>query len=459
MNNRHAHGPDGKAKQYLPATGSEVGTAAMRVGVLSAVVKAVGAIKVVYLANLFGTHDELDAYLIAFLLPSFAADIAGGALTSALIPCFVAAREREGMEAVHRLFSNLMVATLVCLGLLSVLLAAGADWIMGWMGAGFDPAKISLTRSLFYLMLPILAMSGLGAMWRAVLNSQGQFSLAAVVQVLTPLHTMLVAAMAAREWGAYSLAVGSLGGALLEIVVLASALRGNQMPFRLRWFPNDAATRSALKQFLPLVSASLVLGVGTLVTQILAARLPSGSVSALNYANKVVNVILIVGPTALGTVVLPHFSQLWARGERSVAWKNFRTYGWLVLAVTIPATAVFIVFSEPLIRLLYERGAFTAADTKMVAVAQNYFVLQLPAVIISVLAVRLLTSMQLNWQLLRAAVVNLLVLGTSSFLLMSRMGIAGLAMASSIAASFYTIYLLAVLWTEKKKESEGAADA
>ena len=119
--------------------------------------------------------------------------------------------------------------------------------------------------------------------------------------------------------------------------------------------------RTVMAQYAPMVAGAFLMSSTVLVDQAMAAMLESGSVATLNYANKVVATLLGIGAMALGTAVLPHFSRMVAAEEWTGVRHTLKTYTRLILMVSIPLTILLFLFSETIIKLLFERGAFSAA--------------------------------------------------------------------------------------------------
>src|SRR5579863_5532619 len=138
-------------------------------------------------ANYFGRGDALDAYLIAYVLPSFVVNIVAGSFNSAVIPTYVEVRETEGAQAAQRLFSGAMIWSLAVLAAISLLLALLAPWYLPPLASGFTPAKLLLTRNLLYVLLPLIVMSAITVNGTAVLNAGERFALPAALPILAPL--------------------------------------------------------------------------------------------------------------------------------------------------------------------------------------------------------------------------------------------------------------------------------
>src|SRR6476646_9750095 len=133
----------------------------VRIGALTLLVKLAGALKTVAIARYFGRGDLLDAYLMAFVIPSFAGDVLAGAITQSLLPVFFEIRESQGRLQAQQLYSNVLRGALALLSAISLAVALGAAPLLHLIASGFTPAKIQLTRALLFIMLPILPLSAL----------------------------------------------------------------------------------------------------------------------------------------------------------------------------------------------------------------------------------------------------------------------------------------------------------
>ena len=403
-------------------------------------VKLAAVAKEVVVAHQFGTADALDAFLIAFLLPSFAMNVVAGSFNAALIPTFIQVREREGRQAAQQLFSSVMVSSTVLLVAVSALLALTARYILPFLGSGFGPEKMGLTCSLLYVLLPALLISGLVTIWAAVLNAGERFALAAMAPIMTPIVIVVALLALGRVWGIYSLAVGTVGGFMLEAALLAWGLKRQGFSLVPRWHSMNAYMKQVMSQYAPMVAGGLLMGSTTLVDQSMAAMLGSGSVSALSYGNKIVAFILGVGSLGLSTAVFPHFCRMVAVSDWIGVRYTLKTYSRLVLVVTVPFTLILIYFSESIVRLVFERGAFTMADTRIVGQVQAFYLLQVPFYMLGITVVRLISSLKANIVLMKAAFVNLFSNIILNYMLMQWLGIAGIALSTAI------VYLISLIY-------------
>jgi len=419
--------------------------ALLTVGGLAVVVKLASTAKELVVAHQFGTGDALDAFLIAFLLPSFTIQMVAGTFRLALIPTYVQIREQEGQDATQRLFSNAMVWSTASLAAISVLLALLAPYVLPIMASGFGPEKLALTTSLFYLFLPALVISGLSTIWKAILNAGERFALVALAPIMIPVVAVAVLLVMGGVWGIYALAVGTVIGFVLEAGLLALSLKRRKFSLLPRWYGMYPAMRKVINQCPPLLATYVFMGSAVFVDQAMAAVLGSGSVSTLNYANRVVGPLLEVGGLALGTAVLPHLSRMSAADDWRGVRHTLKTYTRLILLTTVPLTLILVYFSEPLVSLLFQRGAFTAEDTHLVAQVQAALLLQLPFYMLSTLLVQLVYSTHSNRALMVSAIVSLLLDVVLNYALMQYFGVVGIAL-STVFVYIGTLVFLLVMY-------------
>jgi putative peptidoglycan lipid II flippase len=402
------------------------------VGGVTVVVKLAAAAKEIVVASQFGTSDELDAFLIAFLLPQFAINLIGGSLNAALIPTYLQVREQEGQGAAQRLLSGVMVLSVGFLVGLSIVLAVTASYVLPLVASGFSPEKVAVARSLYYGLLATLVLSGLATTWGAVLNAENRFALPAAAPVATSILTVLVVIGIAKQWGGHALVLGTVGGVLIETTVLGWALAREGVSLIPRWSGISPAVKEVLRQYAPMVAAGFLMGGAGVVSQSMAAMLDSGSVSALAYGNKVTSLIIGIGAVAVSRAVLPHFSRM----VIAMDWDGLRhtllTYSRWLLIVTLPVTLALIYFSEAIVAVLFQRGAFTEADTNLVGRVQAMVLLQVPLYMVSMLFVRLISAFKANHLMLWGNVINLCLCVALTYVFMQWFGVVGVALATSV---------------------------
>jgi putative peptidoglycan lipid II flippase len=406
--------------------------AALTVALVGLLAKAAVTGKELLIARTFGRNDTLDAFLIAFLLPSFTVTLLVGALASALIPVLVQARQKAGEAAAQKLVSNMASLCLLALIAIAVILALLAPYYLPWLGSSFSADKLHLTRKLIYWLSPWIIFNGIAIFTASVLNAGEKFAMPAIVPIVTPLLTMLFIVFAVERWGAFSLAAGTVSGGLVEAAWLGGILRRHGTRVSFRWSGMDANVRAVLQQFAPMLVGAFLMGSTTVVDQSMAAMLSGGSVAALSYGNKIVSAILAIGATALSTAVLPYFSKMAAIGDWQGLRHTLKRFSFLVFAAATPLTLLLMVFSRAIIRLLFQRGAFTGADTELVHWVLICYSLQIPFYVCGMLFVRFLSAVRRNDLLMYASTLNLALDIALNLILMKYWGVSGIALSTSL---------------------------
>lgn len=414
--------------------------AALLIGVTTALVKLVSMVKELIVAGTFGRGDELDAFLIAFVLPSFAINVVGGSFNAALVPTFVDVRDNKGAADAQKLFSSVVVLSTFLLVIVAMVLAILAPFILPYLGSAFNPKKLVLTRNLFYVMLPIMIIKGLATTWGAVLGAAERFALISFAPAAIPLAIILTLVLVGGVWGIFAMAIGTLAGFILEAGILANGLKRHGLSLIPRWHGLDSSVKKVLGQYGPMIAAGVLMGSTELVDQSMAAALEPGSVSALSYGNKLVAFALGIGATGLGTAALPYLSQMVARRDWSGIRNTLKRYLCIIFLVTVPLVAVLIFFSEDLVRLIFERGAFLKHDTQLVGKVQARYLLQVPFYVCGIFLVRLISALKANHVLMWGTMISVVLNVTLNYLFMKWMGVAGIALSTSV------VYFIAFLY-------------
>lgn len=406
--------------------------AASTVGMISLVVKFASMGKEVATANYFGRGDALDAYLIALMVPFFITSLVSVSMNAALVPTYVEVKRWEGEEAAQKLLSGAMVWTGTLLLTLSALLAVLAPVIFHLIAPGFGPEKIHLTVRLFYVLMPMILLSGVSTNCAGVLNSMKCFWLPACTPAISPLVMVVLLMTSSRVLGVWALPIGVVVGASCECALLITALRRRGISVRPKWSGQTAAIRTVRSQYIPLLIGSLMTSGVTIVDQTMAAQLHAGSVAALGYGNRVISMFVTLTSMSLSAAVIPHFSDMVSKREWKQCRHTLNTYSRLILVITVPLCIAIILLSKPLVILLFRHGAFSAQDADLVARIQAFYALQIPPFAVSILFVRLLTAMKRNDLVMTCALLNLVLDVILNLICIKFFGLPGIALSTSL---------------------------
>ncbi len=323
----------------------------------------------------FGTGAELDAYLAAFRVPDLLFQlVAGGALGSAFIPVFTGCLARRDLTGAWRVFSAVVNLILILLTVLAAIAAVVAPWLVRTLLApGFTPAQQALTVSLMRWMLVSTVIFGVSGILMGVLNSLQHFLLPALAPILYNLSIIAGAWFLAPALGVYGLVIGVVVGAALHLDVQLFGLWWHNARYQLTLGLRDPAVHEVGRLMAPRVLGLAAVQVNFWVNTLLASSLPAGSLSALNYAWMLMLLPQGIVAQGVATAAFPTFAALEAQGRRAELRRTLSDTLRGVLFLAIPAAAGLFAWRVPLIRLLLERGEFTARSTELTAVALAFY--------------------------------------------------------------------------------------
>ncbi|MGL6291512.1 MAG: murein biosynthesis integral membrane protein MurJ [Silanimonas sp.] len=324
--------------------------------------------KTMLVAALFGASASLDAFWVAYSLPLLLPSLLTTVVTVAFVPRFMASLEgRDGPEAwagANTFFTVIIGISLVA----SVAMYVYADALVGWLAPGLATEARAEAVSLSRLLLPCVPLLTLSSVLSALSNARERFVLPALEGVLTNVTVIAAALLLATHLGVTALTLGVLAGFVLQAGVL---LWGNRADLRRSIRPRLALRHpdflGPAAHLLPLFVGSAGSVLTGLINQYFLSHGDEGAISAMAYAAMFAFLPVEVFAQAVITTVYPTFGRHFARGEVDAAAKAFADGVRFLLFLTLPAAVLLILFAEPMVALLLERGAFTAAQTALTA--------------------------------------------------------------------------------------------
>jgi len=335
-----------------------------------------GLARNVVLAQQFGTGREYEAFIAALIVPDLVFQIlAGGAVGSAFIPVFKGYFARDDEDEAWRFTSKVMSLAFAATAPVALVLALLARPLTELLVPGWDAADKDLTATLMRTMMispAIFALSGFAA---SVLNSFQRFALAALAPIVYNL-AIILSALLLRPFGIEGVAVGVAVGALLHLLVQVPGLIGLGMRFRFSLDIAHAGVREVLTLMGPRMIGLGVTQVNQLVNVMLASYLVVGSIGYLNVAWLMVMTPLVLA-MAVSTAVFPTLAEESAQDNPEAVKEVFLISLRSILFLSVPMAIGLMVLGEPLIRLFFERGEFTAESTRMTAFALTFYAIGL----------------------------------------------------------------------------------
>jgi putative peptidoglycan lipid II flippase len=426
--------------------------AAAAVAAAGILVKVVATFKEFAVAGVYGRSDAMDAFLAAFLIPNLLINLISESMNQALVPTLIRVREREGHERAQQLLSSSMLWVCVLLTAATILMAVGARGIFPLIGSHFGAEKLELSIRLFYALLPVVLITGIATNCTAVLNTFDRFAVPALAPVATPLAIIVAALVWGGRYGIWAMAYATLVGALIQAGVVAWSLERCGYRFRLWWHGATAATREVAGQYGPVLLSGVVASGGLLVDQAMAAMLPAGSVSALAYANRFVSVVVTLLAGAVSSAVVPHFSRMIAHEDWTGCRHTLRTWVRLTALVSTPIALLLIGGSHWLIRTAFQHGVFGPRDTELVTPVLMMYAIQIPFYVSSRVFYRFLVALRRTDLIFYCGALNLGLDVVLNLVLMRWMGVAGIALATSLWMVSTFVFLWYWSWRLLPKE-------
>jgi len=336
------------------------------VGGLTLLSRLTGFARDIMLAAILGAGPVADAFFVAWRLPNhFRAIFAEGAFNAAFVPAYARIRATGGAAQAKvfgdRIFTLLFASQLVLLLLALVLTPA----VISLLAPGFsrDPGRFTLAVELTRITFPYLLLVTLVTLYGGILNALNRFAAAAAAPILLNGAMMATLALAASFSSAgHAAAWGVLGAGVLELLLVGGdALRNGVMTSfrRPRW---DADVKRFFAALGPATVGSAGMQIALLADTMIASFLSAGALSALYYADRLNQLPIGVIGIAAGTVVLPEMASRLAAGDEAGAAQAQNRAIELTLLLSLPCLAAFLLVPDLIMRALFMRGAFTAAD-------------------------------------------------------------------------------------------------
>jgi putative peptidoglycan lipid II flippase len=389
-------------------------------------------------ASFFGITAAASAFTVASQVPNLFSNLfSQAALSAAFVPVFTELLHKGRKEEAFRLASSLFWLILVVLGALTLIWMGLANFVMPLFTGTLSPSATSLTAGLSRVLFPVVLLLSVTGLLVGILQSYDEFTIPAlapavwnvvIVVGLVVLHTQYHGQNAI-----YAYAIAWLVATVVQMLLIAWALRKIEFRFSFHLDWHDSRVRQVLILFLPVTMSIGIINLDVFLNAGLGTLVSSHAPSAINDAFRIYMLPQGVFSVAVATVLFPTLSRLAARrdprGMRRTLGNGIRQINLLL----IPSAALMAALATPVVRLVYQRGAFGPGSTPVVATALFWFAFSLPFAGVNLLLGRTFFALQKPWIPTKLAALNIAVDIVVSLALYKPLGIAGLVIGTVAA--------------------------
>ena len=418
--------------------------------ILTGLSRVAGLMREVLASAFFGLTPAFSAFTFAFAIPNVVRSLfADSALSAAFVPIFTELQEEGKKREAFRLASTLLMVILVVLTAITLVFIATAGFVVPAIAPGkFSDHATDLAVGFSRVLFPIVLILGLNGLVVGILQAYDHFTIPALSALVWNIVIMAFL-VGARPFfhgddQLYAYAIGILVGTAVQFAMALPVLRTVGFHFEWSFDWRDPRVKRVFVLMLPVTLGLGLINFNALANYYLAGFVSEEGPRAIEAAFRLYMLPQGMFSVAIATVLFPQLSRLAARrdlpGLRATIGNGLR----LIFLMLLPAAAATAVLAEPMVRLVYQRGEFTASDTHLVATALFWFSFSLPFSGVNLLLTRSFFSLQRPWTVTYLSVANLVVnIGVSILLLPLGIGgvVAGTAIADLALAAAQYVYL------------------
>ncbi len=403
--------------------------------------KITGFFRDIVLAQTFGAGEITDAYLTALNIPVVLFDGISAALGTTFIPIYFKIKSSKGQEEVNKFTSNIL-NIVILISLVFVLLGViFAPYIVKIFAVGFKGDVFDLTVNYSKILIFSMVFIAINGLVSSYLVASGNVYISGAITIPFNIF-VIIAIIFASVTESYVMVYGTLIAYIAQLLFQLPLLIKKGYKHRLTVNLRDENIRQILFLVIPVFIGSYINQINAVVNRTLASTLDSGSITALNYANKLNMFAVGVIAVAISTIMYPILSKLASEGNKKLFKINISKSINMRVIIMLPIMVVMTTFSTEIVKVLFEEGSFNSHDTYLTSTALFFYSIGILAYGLKELLAKSFYSLQDTKTPVRNATISVVINIVFSIILVNIMGIGGLALASSISATVTTMLLL-----------------
>ena len=403
--------------------------------------KITGFFRDIVLAQTFGAGEITDAYLTALNIPVVLFDGISAALGTTFIPIYFKIKSSKGQEEVNKFTSNIL-NIVILISLVFVLLGViFAPYIVKIFAVGFKGDVFDLTVNYSKILIFSMVFIAINGLVSSYLVASGNVYISGAITIPFNIF-VIIAIIFASVTESYVMVYGTLIAYIAQLLFQLPLLIKKGYKHRLTVNLRDENIRQILFLVIPVFIGSYINQINAVVNRTLASTLDSGSITALNYANKLNMFAVGVIAVAISTIMYPILSKLASEGNKKLFKINISKSINMIVIIMLPIMVVMTTFSKEIVKVLFEEGSFNSHDTYLTSTALFFYSIGILSYGLKELLAKSFYSLQDTKTPVRNATISVVINIVFSIILVNIMGIGGLALASSISATVTTMLLL-----------------
>ncbi len=409
--------------------------------ILTIISKFIGFGRELVLSYFYGASGISDAYLISTTIPTVVFAFIGMGIATSYIPIYSNIAEHTGIKQADLFTSKLANLLLVLCTLVVILVLIFTNSIVKMFASGFEGETLNLAVDFTRITVFGVYFSALVYVFTGYLQFNKNFSIPALIGV--PYNLFVISSIyVSIKLNTAVLPIGILMAIISQLVILLPSVYKKGFRYKPIFHLNDENIRSITKLALPVILGTSVNQINKLVDRTIASQIAVGGISILNYTNRLVSFVLVLFATSVATVIYPTISKLATENNIKGLKKSLSEAISVINLLVIPTTIGAMVFAEPIVRLLFGRGAFDSQAISMTSYALFFYSTGMIGYGLREVLSRAFYSLQdTKTPMINAAVAVILNI-ILNIILSKFLGLGGLALATSISAIFCTILLL-----------------
>lgn len=419
--------------------------AVIAIMILTLLSKVIGFLRDVVLANYYGVSNVSDAFFIALTIPTVLFGFVASAISTGYIPIYSQVEKDHGTTFGNLFTTRLLIWLAAAASIVVVMGVIFTEPLVRLFASGFDAETTALAVSFTRITLLGIYLSACIRVLSAFLNMKKLFIVPTLLGL--PLNIVLITAIILSHYTEFILllAYGQVAALVIQLAILLVFARRKGLKFSRSFAIRDPHMKMLLLMALPVTIGSMVHQVNKLVDRTLASQVVEGGISALSYANTFTTAVQGILVVSISTVLFPAFAK-YAVAENFVRLKSsLEAAAISISALLIPATVGILIFAEPIIRLLFERGAFDESAVVLTTGTLFFYAIGMVGYGLREIYSRAFYALKDTRTPMINGVIAMVINIVLNFILVGYMGINGLALATSIAAIITTVLLIASL--------------